>query len=89
MLKWLGFKKNKHEKHEKPNLKNIEKFSTQTDTQDLCFISIDINLIVCLFVTTNLCCLKSERHETQHVRPLDMRESLRSYTLNFDLKVLF
>ena len=37
-------------------------------------------MFVCLSVTTNLCCLKSERHDTQYVRPLGV---------SLDLKVKF
>ena len=51
-------------------------------------VGLFVCLSVCLFEIANLFCLKSERHETQHVGPLGMREgSYPNGFLNFDLKV--
>ena len=54
-------------------------------------LSIDINFIVGLSVCSfnaNLFCLKSERHETLHVRPLGTQEgSSWNGFFNFDLEV--
>ena len=51
-------------------------------------VGMSVCLFVCLFVTSNLLRLKSERHETRHVGPLGTLDGFRpNGFLNFDLKV--